>query len=134
MQNPESERLLDITRRHFFGRAGFGIGTLALSNLLDGRLFGAQTNPMAPKKPPMEAKAKSVIYLFMAGAPSQLDLFDYKPKLNQYDGQPVPADLVKGERFAFIQGTPLLLGSPHRFSQHGKSGAEITSTPTFWPT
>ena len=126
MQNPESERLLDITRRHFFGRTGFGIGALALSNLLDGRLFGAQTNPLAPRKPPQPAKAKSVIYLFMAGAPSQLDLFDYKPKLNQYDGQPVPAELVKGERFAFIQGTPLLLGSPHRFSRHGQSGAEIS--------
>ena len=126
MQNSESERLLDITRRHFFGRAGFGIGALALSSLLDQRLFGAETNPLAPKKPPQPAKAKSVIYLFMAGAPSQLDLFDYKPKLNQYDGQPVPADLVKGERFAFIQGTPLLLGSPHRFSRHGQSGAEIS--------
>ena len=126
MQNPESKQLLDITRRHFFGRTGFGIGGLALSALLDDRLFAAQTNPLAAKKPPLEAKAKSVIYLFMAGAPSQLDLFDYKPKLNQYDGQPVPPDLVKGERFAFIQGTPLLLGSPHRFSRQGKSGAEIS--------
>jgi len=132
LNNAESDRLLDITRRHFFGRTGFGIGTLALSALLDGRLFAeqnsrpAQGNPLAPRKPPLEAKAKSVIYLFMAGAPSQLDLFDYKPKLNQYDGQPVPADLVKGERFAFIQGTPRLLGSPHQFSRHGQSGAEIS--------
>jgi hypothetical protein len=126
MENPESKELLDITRRHFFGRAGFGIGSLALSALLDDRLFAAAANPQAAKKPPFEAKAKSVIYLFMAGAPSQLDLFDYKPKLNQYDGQPVPPELVKGERFAFIQGTPLLLGSPHRFSRHGGSGAEIS--------
>jgi hypothetical protein len=126
MENPESKELLNITRRHFFGRTGFGIGSLALSALLDDRLFAAAANPQAAKKPPFEAKAKSVIYLFMAGAPSQLDLFDYKPKLNQYDGQPVPAELVKGERFAFIQGTPLLLGSPHRFSQHGGSGAEIS--------
>jgi hypothetical protein len=126
MQNPQSEQLLDITRRHFFGRAGFGIGTLALSALLDERLFASGTNPLAARKPPLPAKAKSVIYLFMAGAPSQLDLFDYKPKLNQYDGQPVPPELVKGERFAFIQGTPLLLGSPHQFARHGESGAEIS--------
>ena len=127
-----SERLRDITRRHFFGRTGFGIGSLALSALLDPRLFAQDaasapsTNPLAPKKPQFPAKAKSVIYLFMAGAPSQLDLFDYKPKLNQYDGQPVPEDLIKGERFAFIQGTPRLLGSPHRFSRHGQSGAEVS--------
>ncbi|MGA2133785.1 MAG: DUF1501 domain-containing protein [Bryobacteraceae bacterium] len=126
MPDPNAKELLDITRRYFFGRAGFGIGTLALSALLDARLFGAQTNPLAAKTPPLPAKAKSVIYLFMAGAPSQLDLFDYKPKLNQYDGQPVPAELVKGERFAFIQGTPLLLGSPHAFTRHGRSGAEIS--------
>jgi hypothetical protein len=126
MQDPDSKRLLGITRRHFFGRTGFGIGTLALSALLDERLFAAGTNPLAAKTPPLPAKAKSVIYLFMAGAPSQLDLFDYKPKLNQFDGQPVPPELVKGERFAFIQGTPLLLGSPHAFARHGQSDAEIS--------
>jgi len=126
VENTDSKQLLDMTRRHFFGRAGFGIGTLALSALLDERLSGAQTNPLAAKKPPFPAKAKSVIYLFMAGAPSQLDLFDYKPKLNQFDGQPVPPELVKGERFAFIQGTPLLLGSPHRFGRMGQSGAEVS--------
>ena len=60
------------------------------------------------------AKAKSIIYLFMAGAPSQLDLFDYKPTLQQYDGQNVPEELIKGERFAFIKGMPKLLGSPYR--------------------
>ncbi len=126
MESPNAKRLLDITRRHFFGQTGFGIGTLALSALLGDRPLAAETNPLAPKKPQFAPKAKSVIYLFMAGAPSQLDLFDYKPKLNQYDGQPVPAELVKGERFAFIQGTPLLLGSPHRFSHHGQSGAEVS--------
>ena len=63
----------------------------------------------------------------MAGAPSQLDLLDYKPVLNRYDGQPVPEDVIKGERFAFIKGTPKLLGSPHTFARHGQSGAEISS-------
>jgi hypothetical protein len=117
---------MEITRRYFFGQAGFGIGTLALSALLHDGPLAAETNPLAAKKPQFAPKAKNVIYLFMAGAPSQLDLFDYKPKLNQYDGQPIPADLVKGERFAFIKGTPLLLGSPHRFSRHGQSGAEVS--------
>jgi hypothetical protein len=63
----------------------------------------------------------------MAGAPSQLDLFDYKPALTRYDGKPVPEDVIKGERFAFIKGTPKLLASPHTFAQHGKSGAELSS-------
>ena len=72
-------------------------------------------------------KAKSIIFLFMAGAPSQLDLFDYKPKLNQYDGQPCPEELIKGERFAFIKGVPKLLGSPHVFGRHGQSGAELSN-------
>ena len=104
-----------ITRRHFFSSSGFGIGTLALGSLLEERLF-AQAPHFAPK-------AKSVIYMFMAGAPSQLDLFDYKPALTRYDGQPVPADVIKGERFAFIKGTPKLLGSPHPFARHGRCGA-----------
>ena len=71
-------------------------------------------------------KAKRVIYLFMAGAPSQLDLFDPKPELTKHDGQDIPEEFVKGERFAFIKGTPKLLGSPFKFKQHGQSGAEIS--------
>jgi hypothetical protein len=86
----------------------------------------AEVNPLAPKPPMFTAKAKSVIYLFMAGAPSQVDLFDNKPTLQKYDGQNVPAELMKGERFAFIKGTPRLLGSPYEFARHGKSGAEIS--------
>jgi hypothetical protein len=107
--------LLNITRRHFFQQsASFGIGSLALS-----QLSGAQ-----PEHP---AKAKNIIFLFMAGAPSQLDLFDYKPALNKLDGQPCPEELIKGERFAFIKGIPKLLGSPHTFSKHGQSGAELSN-------
>ena len=75
---------------------------------------------MAPRVAP---KAKQVIFLFMAGAPSQLDLFDNKPTLRKYDGQEIPAEIVKGERFAFIKGTPKLLGSPLQVPPHGQSGA-----------
>jgi len=119
--------LLFQTRRHFFQQAGFGIGSLALGSLLSDRLFAQAANPMAPKAPHFAPKAKRIIFLFMAGAPSQLDLFDYKPALNRYDGQPVPQDVIKGERFAFIKGTPKLLGSPHTFTRHGQCGAELSN-------
>ena len=68
-----------------------------------------------------------MIHLFMAGAPSQLDLFDYKPMLQKHNGEPIPPELVKGERFAFIKGTPKLLGSPHEFTKSGKCGYEISN-------
>ncbi len=109
-------RLQEQTRRHFFKQAGFGIGTAALAGLLEGETRG----PMFP------AKAKSIIYLFMAGAPSQVDLLDPKPLLQKYDGQNVPDELTKGERFAFIKGKPRLLGSPYEFSRCGSAGAEIS--------
>lgn len=126
----DEEALKHITRRHFFKQSGYGIGSLALSTLLAQSAFAAPQaplNPLAPKNPPFPAKAKNVIFLFMAGAPSQLDLFDSKPKLVQYDGQPIPAELTKGERFAFIKGVPKILGSPYAFARHGKSGQEISS-------
>ena len=74
----------------------------------------------------MAPKAKQVIFLFTAGAPSQLDLFNNKPALRKYDGQDIPAEIVKGERFAFIKGTPKILGSPFDFRRHGQSGQEIS--------
>ncbi len=134
--DPVSENLKAITRRHFFQRAGYGIGTMALAALLqeEGLLAAPaqqptanRPDPLSPKRPHFAPKAKRVIFLFMAGAPSQVDLFDYKPKLNQYDGQPIPEEIVQGERFAFIKGTPKLLGSPHSFAKHGRSGQEISS-------
>jgi hypothetical protein len=115
-----SERLRQITRRHFFGQSGFGIGSLALSGLFNENLFAQRGLHHA-------AKAKRVIFLFMAGAPSQLDMFDYKPALEKHDGQPVPAEIIKGERFAFIKGVPRLLGSPHKFERVGQSGAELSN-------
>lgn len=128
--SPSQELLRASTRRHFFRQTGFGIGAAALTGLIDQSLLGAPAatgaNPLAPKPPMFPAKAKSIIYLFMAGAPSQLDLLDSKPKLQKYDGQNVPAELTKGERFAFIKGTPKLLGSPYEFRRCGKSGVEIS--------
>ncbi|HEY3743078.1 MAG TPA: DUF1501 domain-containing protein [Bryobacteraceae bacterium] len=109
-----------LTRRHFFEQAaGFSLGSAALATLTQGEAFakGFQYPP----------KAKSIIYLFMAGAPSQLDMFDYKPVLMKYDGQPVPEDVIKGERFAFIKGVPKLLASPHSFRKFGQSGTELSS-------
>lgn len=120
----EQNKLRDLTRRHFFGQASsFGIGALGLSSLLNERLFSAA----AEARPHHQPKAKNIIFLFMAGAPSQLDLFDYKPDLKRLDGQPCPEELIKGERFAFIKGVPKLLGSPHTFNRHGQSGAELSN-------
>jgi hypothetical protein len=133
MMHPDLLRA--ITRRHFFRQTGFGIGGLALSALVDEKLFAqsiAQSpaqaaDPLAARPPHFAPKAKHVIYLFMAGAPTQLDLFDNKPALRKYDGQEIPAEFIpKGERFAFIKGTPRLLGSPFKFKRYGQSGAELS--------
>src|SRR5215211_3586045 len=118
-----NDALRDLTRRHFFKQAGFGIGSLALASLIDERLLASAGSAHAGEATASAAaeavaravgahfapKAKQIIYLFMAGAPSQIDMFDHKPKLQQYDGQPIPEEIVKGERFAFIKGTPRLL-------------------------
>jgi hypothetical protein len=126
----DHDLLKEITRRTFFKQVGYGIGGLALSSLLaEGALAmpqGQKLDPFAPRKPHFPAKAKNIIFLFMAGAPSQVDLFDPKPMLTKYDGQPCPEELLKGERFAFIKGTPRLLGSPHKFEQVGHSGQWIS--------
>ncbi len=116
-----NDNLKRLTRRHFFQQSGaFGLGAAALASVLNQNVFGADGlhHP---------AKAKSVIFLFQAGGPSQLDLFDFKPKLNEFDGQAISDDIVKGERFAFIKGTPKLLGTPHHFRKFGQSGAELSN-------
>src|SRR5262245_20842996 len=118
-----SEILAATTRRHFFRECGTGLGTMALAALFNERLLAGVAEPpasaLSPQAPHFGPKVKNIIYLFMAGAPSQLDLFDYKPRLQQHHGQPIPEDIVKGERFAFIKGMPKLLGSPYRFNKHG---------------
>ena len=123
----EPIRLLKaVTRRHFFRQAGFGIGTAALASLMREDLFAAAAADAASRQPHFAPRAKNVIYLFMAGAPSQVDLLDYKPKLGALDGTNVPEEVVKGERFAFIRGTPKLLGSPYKFAPHGQSGTTVS--------
>ena len=106
----------DEARRRFLYRSLTGVGGIALMDLLNGELGAASpvaSNPLAPKQPHHEPKAKACIFLLMDGGPSHIDTFDPKPKLNQYDGQTIPEEFVKGERFAFIRGTPRLLGSPY---------------------
>src|SRR5204863_3592419 len=122
-----------LTRRWFFRQCGMGLGSIALASLLNGeKAFGASkpaptpTNPLAPKEPHFKPKAKRVIYLFMAGAPSQLDLFDYKPSLKKYDGQPVPKDVVMGQKYAFIKPDAALFASEFKFARHGECGAELS--------
>lgn len=116
--------LLAITRRQFFCRCTAGVGVAALASMLDA---GVQP-PGEPRSlgPHFAPKAKRVIFLHMAGAPSQIDLFDPKPMLERHDGQPAPEELVKGERFAFIRGTPLCLKSPYKFSPAGSCGMELS--------
>ena len=136
-----NDELRDVTRRHFFKDVGFGIGSLALTSLMNERLFAAASasadraaaQDVAQKIGTHFApKAKQVIFLFMAGAPSQLDLFDHKPLLQKHDGQEIPAGVIpEGERFAFVRGTPRLLGSPFQFRPHGQSGNEISELLPF---
>ena len=115
------EQLRAITRRHFFEQAGFGVGAAALWNLLEG-----ESRASGPQYLTRPATAKNIIYLFMAGAPSHVDLFDDKPKLRELDGQKCPPELLQGERFAFIEGVPTILGSPYKFDRHGHSGTELS--------
>ena len=110
-----------------------GLGGIALASLMNERLFGAKPpaalpNPMAPKQPHFAPKAKNIIYLFMAGGPSQLELFDYKPKLLELNGKPIPQSFIEGKRFAFMgssHGTNLL-GTRRAFKQHGQNGMWVS--------
>lgn len=117
------EALKAITRRHFLRQCNSGIGALALASLLDGKLWAATA---AEGRTHFAPRAKRVIYLHMAGSPSQLDLFDPKPKLNELNGQPCPDELLENERFAFIKGHPKMLGSPHKFAPRGRCGTELS--------
>lgn len=138
------------SRRHFLKESAMGLGGLALGALIGcnrpaGFFSGAGStgafngtasaggsitfdpaHPLAPKLPPFPGKAKSIIYLHMAGAPSQLELFDYKPELMKMDGQDCPESLLAGKRFAFIRGVPKMLGPQAKFAQYGESRAWVS--------
>src|SRR3954465_4341015 len=122
----ESRR--QVTRRWFFQECGVGLGALALRSLLGDRPAGAAevANPLAPRAPHFAPKAKRVIFLFQAGAPSHLELFDDKPQLRKFDGTLPPAELVKDYRAAFINPSSTLLAPPFKFAQHGRCGAELS--------
>jgi hypothetical protein len=122
----------EITRRWFFKQCGVGLGSIALASLLkdelapSARAAAAAAGPMTPRAPHYPARAKRVIYLFMAGAPSHLDLFDYKPQLEKFDGKLPPAELLKGYRAAFINPNSTLLAPKYKFAKYGQCGAELS--------
>ena len=124
-----------VTRRWFFKECGIGLGSVALASLLDDKAFASaepqSKNPLAPKKPHFAPKAKRVIYLFMAGGPSQFETFDYKPGLVKYNGQSVPREFVKDINYAFIRPDAGLYASELKFRKHGQSGGEVSEALPF---
>jgi hypothetical protein len=127
-----------ISRRYFIEQCSIGLGTIALAHLMATTGAAAdsiaeQENPLAPKKPHHQAKAKNVIFLFMAGGPSHLELFDNKPELGKFNGTLPPADLLKGYRTAFINPSSKLLGPKFKFARHGQSGAELSEVLSYLP-
>jgi hypothetical protein len=145
-ENIERERVRAAmhyySRRHFLKESAMGLGGLALGALLGchrvaggpgganatstGGIVFDPAHPLAPKLPPFPGKARSIIYLHMAGAPSQLETFDYKPELQKMDGQDCPPSLLAGKRFAFIRGVPKMLGPQTKFAQYGESRAWVS--------
>ncbi len=124
------------TRRHFLKKCSSGLGAIALGSLLGCDPFSTtkasnnivtEAGPMAPRFPHFAAKAKRIIYLHMAGSPSQLELFDYKPELVKLDGKDCPASLLEGKRFAFIEGVPKMLGPQATFKPYGESGIMLSN-------
>jgi uncharacterized protein (DUF1501 family) len=122
--------LRSLTRRHFFHDCGLGLGRIGLASALAGGfpnlLRTASANPLAPRDGHHGARAKRVVFLFMAGAPSQLELFDDKPKLRELDGKPIPPSVIAGQRYAFIQPDAAVLAPCFPFARHGQSGAELS--------
>src|ERR687883_379308 len=125
------ERGLPLSRRWFLRECGIGLGKIGLATLLTQSFLSravsaaAPVDPMAPKPPHFPGKAKAVIHLFMAGAPSQLDLFDRKPALVKYAGKPIPSEITGNQRFAFIRPDAAALAPQFKFRKAGKSGPEI---------
>ena len=132
---PDTRGLRALTRRHFFANSGFSLGSLGLASILAGDRTDlladesalAKSNPLHPRQVHFPAKAKRVIYLFMAGGPSQLELFDNKPKLKEMEGQVIPNSYVKDKQFAFLKKDAKLLGTRRVFRHWGESGAQIST-------
>ena len=129
---------LHVSRRHFLQECGVGLGKMALAGLLTESFLGRASaasvpapvpqagDPLRPIKPHFPGKAKRVIHLFMAGAPSQLDLFDYKPALAKLEGKPLPPSVIGNQRYAFIRPDAAVLGPRFQFARHGQSGMELS--------
>jgi Protein of unknown function (DUF1501) len=115
-----------LARRWFLKECGVGLGAIALGQLASVSNASAAVDVLAPKRLPIRQRAKNVIFLFMAGAPSHLELFDNKPQLTKFDGTLPPAELLKGYRAAFINPNSKLLGPKFKFARHGECGAELS--------
>ncbi len=134
MMNPLTDNRRHITRRALFGRTAVGIGTAALASLLNHDLQAATVPSAAPALglpglPHFAPKAKRVIYLFQNGAPTHVDLFDYKPKLTEWQGKEIPAEILGGKRFSTMTGgqkNKPCLGAISHFDQHGQSGSWVS--------
>lgn len=120
------------SRRWFLRECGLGIGKIAAATLLTNAFAPSRAagisaaEALKPRAPHFQPKAKRVIHLFMAGAPSQLDLFDYKPELAKLEGKPLPPSVIGGQRYAFIRPDAAVLGPRFKFAKHGQSGAELS--------
>ena len=136
MEEEINQHLVNGTRRHFLKESAMGLGALALGSLFGSCGVGSgknsyspafdSTNPLLPKAPMFPGRARSVIYLHMAGAPSQLELFDYKPELQKLDGMDCPPSLLEGKRFAFIRGVPKMMGPQATFKKYGQNGTWVS--------
>src|SRR5687768_4057518 len=132
MKKYNLENLQQISRRHFLMESAAGLGAVAFAGMMGGCGSGQPedvrkvVDAMAPRAPHFPARAKRVIYLHMAGAPSQLELFDYKPELQKLNNKSCPPSLLEGKRFAFIRGVPRMLGPQAVFKQRGQSGAYVS--------
>src|SRR5581483_1200469 len=114
------------SRRWFLQQCGVGLGGLAFHSLMGRPALAGGDEPMQARQPHHPAKAKNVIYLFMAGAPSHLELFDHKPQLAKFSGTLPPPELIKGYRAAFINPSSKLLGPKFKFGKYGQNGTEIS--------
>ncbi|MGJ8641657.1 MAG: DUF1501 domain-containing protein [Opitutaceae bacterium] len=134
-QEIQYESIKQQTRRQFLKNCTAGLGAAWLGSNLANTALGSgvgysiqhdPNNPLNPLAPAFSPKVKNVIFLHMVGGPSQLELFEHKPELNKVDGQPCPEEFLEGQNFAFIQGTPMMMGSLAKFKQHGQSGAWVS--------